>query len=858
MKKLRFAFLSLFVFLAACGGNPKATTSEPDIEPPQPLSTTQESTSFTIQNTDGSSLTFNIAVQNADSDPQPGDWFTVSPKSGTISGNGQRDITLTLLPNLKAGTYSSTLTISYPGGSTPFTVTGTVGGGAAGSFALEIDNTFTNSLSPGAEVRIPVTINRSSGFTGEITLEVFGAPDGVSGTFEPNPASGNESTLTVTTQNSVAPGMYSLSVRGKNGVTSATAKVDVNVVGTTTGPTFSLALSPASLSTEAGKTVTSTVTVNKTSSFSGNVSLSVSGAPSGVNVSFDPTATTSTSKVSVKVGSNVKAGNYTLTVQGSGGGKTGSTKLGLTVVGKSAGTGRITGTAQTDNAKISLTPTPVNSATLRDLGTELVQTDRPDYVVGQLLVQYRDSGLTTLQENSYKTLAEAVQQDYGLSVLHSGTPRQPSLVAVAAGRSVEELAMRLEQDPRVVYAEPNYYIYAQAVPNDPQVSKLWNMPVSGLPVAWSFKNSASNVTVAVLDTGIQTNHTDLQGIFVAGYDFCAANNCSQTDTNPQPDSADDRHGTHVTGTLAAVGNNGKGVAGVLYGGAKIVPVKVFYQASFTTADALAQAIRWAAGETVRTSDGKNVTNSNPAKIINLSLGTEQQSTTLENAVKAAQGRGALIVAAAGNAGGSSLFYPARYSGVVAVGAVNSKFQRSCFSNYGSGLDIMAAGGDGFLQNSACSGRNDEAILSTLPGNDYGYEAGTSMATPLVAGVAALVLSQNPGFSAAQVTDQIKKTAYFDTRTMTSNQYGAGVVRADLAFGFPGPGDSVSVTATGAGSAVDTVTLRLDGTTEPFSLDNLAAGSYTLEADASGSSRSLSATKTVSLSGSQSVTLQLEP
>lgn len=866
MKKLQFVFLSgILVFLAACSG--PTTGSRPTIEQPRPLSTEQESTSFLIENTSSSSLTFTITVQNASSNPQPGNWFTVTPRSGTIEGNGQQEIILTLEPNLKAGTYASTLVVSYPGGSTSFDITGTVGGAAAGGFSLEIDDTFTNALSPDAEVRIPVTIKRSGGFTGPVTLEVFGAPEGVSGTFEPNPTSDTESTLIVSTENSVTAGMYSLSVRGKSGTLSATATVGINVVDTTTEPTFSLALSPASLSTEAGKTVTTTVTVNKTSSFNSSVSLSASSVPSGVTVNFDPASTSGTSKVSVKVGSGVAAGTYTITIKGSSGSKTSSTKLGLTVVAKASGSARITGTARTDNAKISLTPPTLRSATLNNLRADFIHPERPDYVAGQLLVQYRDGGLTTQRVGSYEALAEKVQEDYGLTVLRAGTPQLPSLVRVAPGSSVEELVRWLEQDPRVLYAEPNYYIYSQSVPNDPEVGKLWQMPVSGLPVAWSLRNSASSVTVAVLDTGIQTSHVDLQGIFVGGYDFCAATAnsgdsryCSRTDSDPRPDSASDTHGTHVTGSLAAVGNNGRGVAGVLYGGARIVPVKVFYQGAFTTADALAQAIRWAAGETVRTTDGKNVPNPNPAKIINLSLGTQQQSTTLENAVKAAQARGALIIASAGNNGTSGVFYPARYSGVLAVGAVNSDFRRSCFSNYGSGLDIMAAGGDGFLGTSACSGRNNEALLSTFPGDDYGYEAGTSMATPLVAGVAALVLNLNPGFSAADVTNRLKESTYFDSGYMTPDQYGAGVVRADLAFGFPGPGDSVSVTATGSGTAVATATLKLGGESTPFTLDNLAPGSYTVTAEASGSRRALSATKTVSLTAgeSESVSLQLAP
>ncbi|MDZ7703382.1 MAG: S8 family serine peptidase [Trueperaceae bacterium] len=224
------------------------------------------------------------------------------------------------------------------------------------------------------------------------------------------------------------------------------------------------------------------------------------------------------------------------------------------------------------------------------------------------------------------------------------------------------------------------------------------MPISGLPVAWSEQNSSS-VVVAVIDSGIDLDHEDLQGVFVnTGYDFCPASGCSGSDADPRPNSNSDVHGTHVTGTIAAVGNNSQGVAGVLYGGARIVPIKTFPSGTEgATAEAIAQSLRWAVGLSVSGVPD----NDDPAQIINLSLGGPGDSTTVENAVRDVQAEGALLIAASGNAGGNTLFVPARYDGVFAVGSVNSDFRRSCFSNFGSGLDIMAAGGDAAPPNVTC-------------------------------------------------------------------------------------------------------------------------------------------------------------
>lgn len=630
---------------------------------------------------------------------------------------------------------------------------------------------------------------------------------------------------------------------------------------------FAISLSENTLTLEPGGSGTVTVTVNRPEGFDESVTLSVEGVPPGVSAVVSQPDMDSQGSIQIQAQPSLQEGTYTLTIVASGGEEVARASLTLVVGSGSSGGGGggsgdadISGIVQTDNAEIPLTPvspTGVSAASVKP------QTDKPAYVSGQLLVEYRtDTLATTAQDGgAYTQLAESVLADYGLSVLREGSPDMPALVALEPHQDVQDVAARLARDPRVAYAEPNYYIYTQAIPNDPQVDRLWNMPVSGLPLAWGLKNSAADVVVAVIDTGIALDHEDLQGIFVdsdingGGYDFCATLNCASRDRNPRPDSAADRHGTHVTGTLAANGNNGIGVAGVVYGSSAVVPIKAFNDGA-TTALALSEAIRWAAGESV---SGVPV-NLNPADIINLSLGTSQQSATLQSAVQSAQSRGVLLIASAGNDGTEGAFYPARYSGVMGVGAVNSEFVRSCFSNFGSGLDIMAAGGDGFLGTADCSGRDNEAVWSTIPFDDYGIDAGTSMATPVVAGVAALVWSQIQNPTAAEVSRILKGTAYFDATYMNESRYGAGILRADAALGLPSPGDEVTVTATGqdvSDTSVDTVTLTLDGGSTPFAFDALEPGTYTLEADASGTRGSLSGRETVMLTDRENEEVVIE-
>ncbi|MEX2534819.1 MAG: S8 family serine peptidase [Trueperaceae bacterium] len=521
------------------------------------------------------------------------------------------------------------------------------------------------------------------------------------------------------------------------------------------------------------------------------------------------------------------------------------------------GDGSISGYLRTDNAEIPITAASFfgRNSTV-DADNLRTPQERPAFVPGQLIVALEPTAhQLSLQEGEEP--GEALAGRHNLTLLNDDPSAETVLIATTD--EVAAVAAELEADPAVRYAEPNYLFYPHALPNDPLLMDLWQLPVVGAPVAWDAPalsgGSGSRPVVAVIDSGIDLDHEDLRGIFVSdGYDFCGSTDCRSRDGNPRPDSNFDTHGTHVTGLLAAIADNGRGIAGVAGSDARVLPIKVFND-GITTAAALADAIRWAAGLDV----SGVPRNPEPADIITLSLGSEGDSSTVREAVQDAQEAGALVIASAGNQGHGDVDYPARYSGVIGVGAVNTDFERSCFSDYGQGLDLMAPGGDGYLDFiDDCRSADDEAILSTFPGNDYGIDAGTSMAAPLAAGAAVQAWTSMSSPSAESVRERLLETAYFDDEYMSEERYGAGIVRVDRAVGFPGPGDEAAVQATGPSTALDTVTLQLDGTSTRFSLDGLAGGSYTLAADAAGLSLTLSGSRIVQLNESEDISSLVLP
>lgn len=254
----------------------------------------------------------------------------------------------------------------------------------------------------------------------------------------------------------------------------------------------------------------------------------------------------------------------------------------------------------------------------------------------------------------------------------------------------------------VVLAEINETAVATqaqaAAPNDPRYAEQWAFPVVGLPQAWSSVPSGRDVTIAVVDSGICATHPDLQGKLVAGYDF--------VDDDMDPDDLYG-HGCGVAGVIAAVSNNNQGIAGVAPN-ARIMPLRVLDGTGIGNYANIANAIIYAVD--------------NGADIINLSLAGPTRSAIMEAAVAYAVGRGAVVIAAAGNFGSDATFYPAAYPAVIAVGSIDPDLNRSSFSNFGADVDVQAPGRD---------------ILTTSLNGGYEFMSGTSFAAPIVAGLTAL-------------------------------------------------------------------------------------------------------------------------
>ena len=368
----------------------------------------------------------------------------------------------------------------------------------------------------------------------------------------------------------------------------------------------------------------------------------------------------------------------------------------------------------------------------------------------------------------------------------------------------ESLMRQIAGNPNVEYVEVDKLNKPFLTPNDTRFSEQFGLGsgAGGIRAteAWDITSGAGSV-VAVLDTGI-TSHSDLAANLLPGYDFIIDTAVSVDGNGRDADASDPGdgynanecgtgvpasnsswHGTHVAGTIAAVTNNAKGVAGVAYG-AKVVPVRVLGKCGGYDSD-IADAIVWASGGTVSGVPA----NANPAEVINLSLGGSGAcGTTTQTAINGAVGRGTTLVIAAGNDNTNvSNASPANCNNVVAVGSITSTGARSSFSNYGALVDIAAPG---------------SAILSTLnagartPGAEsYASYSGTSMATPHVAGVVALIQSvSNPAKTPAQIEALLKSSARAFPST-PSQPIGAGIVNAKAAVDAAGGGGGVNVAPT---------------------------------------------------------------
>lgn len=327
-----------------------------------------------------------------------------------------------------------------------------------------------------------------------------------------------------------------------------------------------------------------------------------------------------------------------------------------------------------------------------------------EIVDGEILVKFRSGAQMAAPIDHARIGARPIETLRRLDVQRVALPKSVSInQALAHYRSL----------PSVEFAEPNYIAHHyQMTPNDPSYGSQWALPKISAPTGWSITTGSTGVTIAIIDTGVDKNHSDLVGKLVPGYDF--VNNDSDADD-------DNGHGTHCAGIAAALTNNGIGVAGVDWN-ARIMPVKVLNASGSGSYTGIANGITWAAD--------------NGAKVISMSLGGGSGSSTLESAVNYAASKGVVIVAAAGNSNTTAPSYPAYYAACIAVGSTTSTDARSSFSNYGaSWVDVAAPG---------------SSIYSTYDGNTYATLSGTSMSTPHVAGLAGLLFAKH-GTSASAST-----------------------------------------------------------------------------------------------------------
>lgn len=361
-------------------------------------------------------------------------------------------------------------------------------------------------------------------------------------------------------------------------------------------------------------------------------------------------------------------------------------------------------------------------------------------------------------------------------------------VSFSAEQNPQEVAAKLAQDPTVEYAEPNFIagITAEPVmpvnlppaldsgrgafltPNDPLYSFQWNFQAIQMPAAWD-TSSGQQVIVAIVDTGVDFRASDLASTArLPGYDFV------NSDTDPTDDQG---HGTHVAGTVAQSTNNGVGVAGVAYN-ARILPVKVLGANGQGTYENIIKGIVYAVDQ--------------GAKVINLSLAGRSGSQALQDAVQYANSKGVVVVAAAGNSGGAVEFPAAYDEYVIGVGAVRYDSQRPSYSNFGPQVDLMAPGGDISVDLNN-DGYADGILQQTFktPGTfTYLFYEGTSMASPHVASLAALILARSANLTPAMVENIMVQTA---KPAGPSDQNGAGVIQAAAALAALG--GQVPVTAT---------------------------------------------------------------
>jgi subtilisin family serine protease len=354
----------------------------------------------------------------------------------------------------------------------------------------------------------------------------------------------------------------------------------------------------------------------------------------------------------------------------------------------------------------------------------------PDHVPGRLLAGLRkqvDQASLNRTLLAHRAVLRRTASRLGIATLD--VPEAASEAALASLRATGLFE----------FVEPDYYGHTAADPNDPSYAAQWHLRRINTPLAWGLTTGSESVVVAVVDSGVYAAHPDLAGKLVPGWNFVKGN----ADTSDVLG-----HGTSVAGAVAAATNNLIGVAGVNWG-SRVMPLVAVDERDFAAYSAVAEAIQYAADHGVR--------------VINVSVGGPSVSQTLQRAIDYAWSKGALVFASAMNQGVATPYYPAACGNVIAVSATDSNDRLASFSNFGNWITLAAPG---------------TSILTTSNGGGYAYMNGTSFASPIAAGVAALILSVNPDLRNDEVLAILKSTADLPPGAVAPHEYvGWGRVNA---------------------------------------------------------------------------------
>lgn len=365
-------------------------------------------------------------------------------------------------------------------------------------------------------------------------------------------------------------------------------------------------------------------------------------------------------------------------------------------------------------------------------GVKLCASDISNYREGEIIVKYKNGGLKAHNAAFFTDTAkeiECIDENHSYYYIDDG--------------AMEEVLEKCNNDPDIEYAQPNYKYSMKYVTSDPYLAYEWGLNKINVHKVWDLTTGNETPIIAVVDTGVNVEHSDLKENILKGY------NVIDGTTDVEDECG---HGTHIAGIAAALTNNETGIAGVS-GNSKILPVKVLDEYGNGYSSDIAIGIKWACD--------------NGAKIINLSLGGTNYDNYLREAVEYATKKGCIIVAAAGNKGSHRPTYPAAFEGVIAVTAVDNNDKLCNFSNFGKYIDIAAPGLD---------------IYSTSKDGGYEYRSGTSMACAFVSGTIALVWGESPDKSPEEIEEIIKNSAKkVDISEHIRYDIGSGVIDAYNAY-----------------------------------------------------------------------------